>query len=58
MQEDSTYLTVKEVAKRLKVNEHTVRRWIESRELHAIDLGGQYRITEEDLQEFVKKRRK
>ncbi len=52
------YLTVKQVASELQVHEHTVRKYIKNGELPAIELGGQYRITPEDLQAFLKKHRK
>jgi excisionase family DNA binding protein len=47
------YLTVKEVADLLKVAENTVRGWVKSGELRAIDLGKGWRIAEMDLQFFL-----
>jgi excisionase family DNA binding protein len=47
------YLTVKEVADLLKVAENTVRGWVKSGELRAIDLGKGWRIAEVDLQFFL-----
>jgi excisionase family DNA binding protein len=47
------YLTVKEVAELLKVAENTVRGWVKSGELRAIDLGKGWRITAIDLQFFL-----
>ena len=51
-------LTVEEVAERLNVGIETVRRWIRSKELEAIDLGGRagYRITESALEKFIRDR--
>ena len=54
---DETYLTVQEIAKRLKVGEQTVRRWIKKGILPAIDILGVYRISEADFQEFISKYR-
>ena len=55
---DDTFLTVEEVAKRLSVHEETVRRWIRSGELQAIDLSGPagYRISQAELQRFIRER--
>ncbi len=44
-----TSLSIREAATRADVTEKTVRRWIKSGRLHAIKLGGQYRITLADL---------
>jgi excisionase family DNA binding protein len=51
--------TVDDVAKLLTVHPDTVRNWIKSGELAAIDLGGRagYRISEVDLNAFLQKRR-
>jgi excisionase family DNA binding protein len=56
---DETLLTVEEVAKRLGVHIDTIRRWIRSGELPAINLGGPagYRITRRDLDTFIRSRR-
>jgi len=48
--------TTEEVAQQLRVDAATVRKWIRSGELAAIDVGGEYRIPESSLQEFIKKR--
>jgi excisionase family DNA binding protein len=53
----SQLLTIKETAHELRVSEKTVRRWIETRELIAHKLGRQWRISWEDLANFVKIRR-
>src|SRR5215207_2305773 len=54
------YLTVSEVAKRLKVTPLTVRRWLNSGSLAGIQLGDRagWRITETDLQAFLDARRR
>lgn len=55
---DDTFLTVEEVAKRLSVHEETVRRWIRSGEIEAIDLAGPagYRISQAELNRFIRER--
>ncbi len=50
--------TVKEVAKQLRVDEKTVRAWIRRGELAAIDIGGEYRIRQTALDDFIKRREK
>lgn len=55
---DETWLTVQDVAERLKVDEETVRRWIRAGKLAVLDLGprGGYRIRPDELAAFVAKR--
>jgi excisionase family DNA binding protein len=55
---DDTLYTVEEVAARLGVHPDTVRRWIKSGELRAINLGGRagYRITEQAYKQFLQER--
>jgi excisionase family DNA binding protein len=56
MQDDVSYLTVQDIAKRLKVTDLTVRRWIESGQLKAVKLGGAiYRIHPKDFEDFLKR---
>ena len=50
------YQTVQELAERLEVAEATVRRWIKSGELRAIDIGKGWRIADADLERFLKAR--
>ena len=52
-------LTVEEVAERLNLHVESVRRYIRAKELKAIKFGnrGGYRITEEDLQAFIAKKK-
>ncbi len=51
-------LTVEEVAEQLGVGIETVRRWIRSKDLQAIELGGRagYRIPESALDRFIRER--
>ena len=53
------YLTVADVAERLKVQPLTVRRWLKSGDLAGIQLGDRagWRITEDDLASFLDQRR-
>ena len=52
-------LTVEEVADQLSVHIETVRRWIRSGELQAVDLGGPagYRIALSELDRFIQERK-
>ncbi len=50
------YQNVQELADRLEVAEATVRRWIKSGELRAIDIGKGWRIADTDLERFLKAR--
>lgn len=47
-------LTSKEVAERLVITERTVLNFIKKGTLKAYRIGGQYRIDETDLNEFIK----
>lgn len=58
MQGEDVYLTTKEVAKQLQVGEDTVRRWIRTGQLHAVYLNSKYRVSQHDLKQFLKERRK
>ena len=53
------FLTVEEVAERLKVHHYTVRRWLKTRELKGYPLGDRagWRIREVDLLEFLERQR-
>ena len=56
MDKKQTYYTIEEVASLLKVNPESVRRWVRSKKLPAIKLGGKYiRIEASDLDGFIKK---
>lgn len=50
------YQTVKEVSDRLEVAEATVRQWIKSGSLRAIDIGKGWRIADADLEAFLRAR--
>jgi excisionase family DNA binding protein len=50
------YQTVQELAERLEVSEATIRQWIKSGELRAIDIGKGWRIANTDLAHFLKAR--
>ena len=54
---DTQLLTVSEVAEELRVTDVTVRRWIQRKELAAINLGGQkrpeYRIRRTAVDAFI-----
>lgn len=47
------YLKIPEVARRLDVSEKTARRYVKAGTLSSTFIGGAYRVTEEDLAEFV-----
>ena len=47
------YQTVQELADRLEVAEATVRQWIKSGALRAIDIGKGWRISDTDLARFL-----
>ncbi len=58
-QDEEKMFTVKEVADQLRVDEKTVRRWIQKGELIAINVGGvrpDYRISYANLQDFKLRR--
>ena len=55
-QDEEELLTVEEVAKHLRVDERTVRRWINKGDLIAIDLGRGYRISRANLNDFKQRR--
>ena len=52
---DETWLTVEEIAERLKVTDQTVRRWLRSGSLVGRNFSGRtgYRVKESDLQRFL-----
>jgi excisionase family DNA binding protein len=54
---DEGLLTVEDAAKRVKVHPETIRGWIRSGELPAVDIGGKYRIYPDDLETFLKRRK-
>jgi excisionase family DNA binding protein len=52
------YLTITQFANETIVSTRTVRRWLASGELHASQLGRQWRISREDATAFMAVRRK
>jgi excisionase family DNA binding protein len=55
----TSWMTVRQVAEELLVDEETVRRWIKHNELPALELGSRkmgYRIKRSDLDDFVEER--
>ncbi len=54
---EEAYFTVEEVAQRLKVSHMTVYRWIKAGKLAAYKIGGEFRITERDIEHFLEARR-
>lgn len=50
-------LTISGISERCEVSEKTVRKWIKDKDLIAHKLGGQYRISEEDYDQFLRERR-
>ncbi|MGH2859180.1 MAG: helix-turn-helix domain-containing protein, partial [Solirubrobacteraceae bacterium] len=50
---DETYLTVAEVAERLKLNQQTVRNWIDQGSLPALRVGRRVRIRRADFQRIL-----
>ncbi len=57
MTQQEETLTVEDVAAELRVHADTVRTWIRTGELDAVDVGREYRIYRADLDEFIKNRR-
>lgn len=52
------YLTTEQVAQMLGIkNPITVRRWIMKRQITAIRIGKEYRITKTDLDKFLEERK-
>lgn len=49
------YQTVQEVAERLKISEATVRHWIKEGALRAIDIGKGWRVSDADLEDFLRR---
>jgi len=50
-----TTYTVEDVARILKITDQTVRNLIKRKELKAIRVGGQFRITQEELDRYLQK---
>lgn len=54
---DERYLTLPEIAERLKVSRRTVYRWVKDGDLSAYKFANEYRIAESDLKAFLERRR-
>jgi excisionase family DNA binding protein len=52
------FRSVNDIAEKLDVSTKTVRRWIESGELHVHRFGRRVRIADEDLAAFIALRRR
>jgi excisionase family DNA binding protein len=50
---DDEFLTVKEIAERLKVNPQTLRNWIDRGELPAVRIGRRVRVRRTDLERLL-----
>ncbi len=55
--EADDFLTVEEIAKKLKIKEFTIRDWIRKGELPAYKFGKTYRVKKKDYEEWEKNRR-
>jgi len=55
--EQPTFRSISTIAQHLNVSEKSVRRYIRRGLLHAYKIGGQIRISEEDLMAFLASRR-
>jgi excisionase family DNA binding protein len=54
---ETEFLTVEEIAEKLRVKVYTVREWIRKQELIAYKVGRDYRVKKEDYETFLKERR-
>ncbi len=52
---DATFLTVAEVATMMRVSKMTVYRLVHSGELPAIRVGRSFRVTEQDVDDYLRK---
>ena len=48
------YYSPEEIGEQFNVKPGTVRKWIREGKLKALKLGGLYRVSEENLQKFIK----
>lgn len=55
--EDIKLYTLQEVANILKVSRQTIYNYVTAQKLKATKYGKEYRVTEENLQEFIEKGR-
>ena len=52
---DSTFLTVAEVAARMRVSKMTVYRLVHSGELPAVRVGRSFRVPEKDVDDYIRR---
>ena len=52
---DVVFLTIAEVAAKMRVSKMTVYRMVHNEELPAVRVGRSFRVTEEDLNEYLRK---
>jgi excisionase family DNA binding protein len=52
---DVTFLTIAEVAAKMRVSKMTVYRLVHSGELPALRVGRSFRVTEDDVNEYLRK---
>ena len=57
MSQEPVYLTPEDVAKQLKFSRTKVWRLIRTKQLPAMKIGKEYRVTQEDVWEFMRKHR-
>lgn len=50
------WLSVEEVARRLKMDDETVRKWIRRKQLKAYKFGRDYRVRLNDFEKFIRER--
>ncbi len=51
-------LTLEEISKRLKLHLNTLRRYAREGQLPAVKFGKVWRVEEEDLEEFIRERKR
>jgi excisionase family DNA binding protein len=51
---DENYFTVSQVAEKLKVKDSTIWRWIRLGKLNCVRIGRNYRISQTDIDKFLK----
>lgn len=51
---DRTLLTITELEKKFRVHRTTIYRWLKSKKLRGIRMGGRWRFDPDDLDKFLK----
>jgi len=54
---DENYFTVSQVAEKLKVKDSTIWRWIRLGKLNCVCIGRNYRISQNDIDKFLKQKK-